>query len=120
MFELAENEYNDAKSQEDELNRYAFGWNLARTRLQFERELVPLVYLGVGGQFAYHYMITGADVAGEAKHNVATDLDARYGLSRMNPDLSRNLKSELGAKEIDRDKISGFNYAFNAYIKIEI
>ena len=51
---MVENEYNANKAQEDELSRYAFGWNLARTRLQFERELFPLVYLGVGWQVAYH------------------------------------------------------------------
>ena len=117
---MVENEYNSVKSDEDELNRYAFGWNLARTRIQFERELVPLVYLGLGGQVAYHLMLTGADVAGDAKHEVANDLETRYGLTQMNPELSQELRSELGAKKLDKDKMRGFNYAVSAYIKIEI
>lgn len=117
---MVENEYNETKAQEDELNRYAFGWNLARTRVQFERELFPLVYLGLGGQVAYHYMVTGEEVAGEAKATVADDLESRYGLNQMNPSLSSDLREELGAKSIDRDAIGGFNYAFNAYLKVEI
>ena len=117
---MVENEYNQNKADEDELNRYAFGWNLARTRIQFERELFPLVYLGLGGQVAYHYMVTGEEVAGEAKNTVADDLESRYGLDQMNPSLSTDLRKELGAEAIDREKIGGFNYAFNAYLKIEI
>ena len=85
-----------------------------------ERELFPLVYLGVGGQVAYHYMVTGAEVAGEAKSTVADDIESRYGLNQMDPSLSTDLRKELGAEPIDRDNIDGFNYAFNAYLKIEI
>ena len=97
---MVENEYNANKAQEDELSRYAFGWNLARTRLQFERELFPLVYLGVGGQVAYHYMVTGAEVAGEAKSTVADDIESRYGLNQMDPSLSTDLRKELGAEPL--------------------
>jgi hypothetical protein len=117
---MVENEYNDAKSDEDQLKRYALGWNLARTRLEFERQLVPLVFLGIGAQASYHYMFTGEDAASDAKHTIANDLDQRYGINQMDPNLSQNLRSELGAKELDVSSMAGFNYSFSAYLKIEI
>jgi hypothetical protein len=82
--------------------------------------LVPLVYIGVGAQMAYHYMLTGADAAGDAKHSIASDLEQRFGINQMSPQLSENLRNELGAKQLDISKLSGFNYAFSAYLKIEI
>ena len=117
---MVETEYNSAKSDEDELNRYALGWNLARTRIEFERELVPLVFIGLGAQASYHYMLTGADAASDAKHTIANDLEQRYGINQMDPNLSKDLRSELGAKELDVSSLSGFNCAFSAYLKIEI
>jgi hypothetical protein len=117
---MVENEYNEVKGQEDELSQYALGWNLARVRLQFERELVPLVYVGIGGQGSYHMMLTGDQAASAAKHDIANDLDSRYQLNQMNPQLSTELRSELGAKKLDTDALGGFNFSLNAYVKVEI
>ncbi|MEE2755713.1 MAG: hypothetical protein VYA30_03590 [Myxococcota bacterium] len=115
-----ETEYNEAQTQEDELNRYALGWNLARTKVEFERELVPLVYLGLGAQAAYHYMLTGADAAADAKNTIANDLENSMGGVSMNPELSNQLRSELGAKKLDISELGGFNYSVTAYLKVQI
>ena len=117
---VVETEYNNAQADEDELNRYAFGWNLARTKREFERELVPLVFLGVGAQAAYHYMLTGADAAAEAKNTIANDLENEMGVGVMNPELSAQLRNELGAKKLDVSELGGFNYSVTAYLKIQI
>lgn len=117
---MVESEYNQAQGQEDELNRYAFGWNLARTRIEFERELVPLVFFGIGAQAAYHYMLTGADAAADAKHTVANDLEKQLGVNQMNPELSQELRGELGAEKLDIDSLRGFNYSVSAYLKVQI
>ncbi len=117
---MVENEYNQAQGQEDELNRYALGWNLARTRVEFERELVPLVFFGIGAQAAYHYMLTGADAAADAKNTVADDLEKKYGVGQMNPDISQELRGELGAEKLDINALGGFNYSVSAYLKVQI
>ena len=115
-----ESEYNQAQDQEDELGRYALGWNLARTKVEFERELVPLVYLGLGAQAAYHYMLTGADAAADAKNTIANDLETSVGGAAMNPELSSQLRNELGAKKLEISELGGFNYSVTAYLKIQI
>ena len=117
---MIESEYNGAKEQEEELSRYALGWNLARTRMEFERELIPLVYIGVSAQAAYHYMLTGEEAAAEAKNNIANDLEKQYGLGDMSPELSNQLRGEIGAKKLDVDSLAGFNCSVNAYLKVEI
>jgi hypothetical protein len=117
---MVESEYNGAQEQEDELNRYALGWNLARTRVEFERELVPLVFFGIGAQAAYHYMLTGADAAADAKNTVANDLEQQYGVGQMNPQLSEELRGELGAEKLDISTLGGFNYSVSAYLKVQI
>lgn len=117
---MVESQYHDAQAQEDELSRYALGWNLGRARLEFERELVPMVFLGVGGQVSYHMMLTGAEVAADAKNTVVDDIDTQYQLSSMDPNLSSDLRKELGAKELNTEKLGGVNVNVGAYLKVEI
>ncbi len=117
---MVENEYNSAQGQETELNRYALGWNLGRLRLEVERELVPMVFIGMGGQVSYHMMLTGAAVAADAKNTVVEDIDRRYQLSTMDPNLSSDLRREMGAKELETDKMGGMNVNVGAYLKVEI
>jgi hypothetical protein len=117
---MIESQYNGAQEDEAELSRYALGWNLARTRMEFERELIPLVYIGISAQAAYHYMLTGEEAAAEAKNNIANDLEKQYGIGDMSPELSNQLRGEIGAKKLDINSLGGFNCSVNAYLKVEI
>ena len=115
-----ETEYNDVKHMEDELNRYSLGWNLVRGTIQFERRLIPLVYVGISGFAAYHYLLRGEELAANEKESQFQKLDATYGLSQSDPGMANQIRDEFGAKELDRSKMGGFNYNVGAYLKIEI
>ena len=91
-----------------------------RASLRFERRLIPLVYLGVSGFGAYHYLLRGEEIAAHEKDNQLNRLDETYQLSQTNPEVASQIRTELGAKPIDQSKLGGFNYNVSAYIKIEI
>ena len=118
--DMVETQYNDVKGIEDELNRYTLGWNIVRASLRFERQLIPLIYLGVSGFGAYHYLLRGEELAAHEKDNQFNRLDQTYGISQTSPQVASQIRSEFGAKPIDQSKLGGFNYNVSAYIKIEI
>jgi hypothetical protein len=118
--DTVETQYNDVKHMEDELNRYSLGWNLVRGTIQFERRLVPLVYIGVSGFAAYHYLLRGEELAANEKDSRFKKIDATYQLSQTDPGVASQIRNEFGAKELDRSKLGGFNYNVGAYLKIEI
>jgi len=118
--DMVETQYNDVKDVEDELNRYALGWNIVRASLRFERRLIPLVYLGVSGYGAYHYLLRGEELAAHEKDSQFQRIDQTYGLSDTSPEVASRIRNEFGAKAIDKTKLGGFNYNVSAYIKIEI
>jgi hypothetical protein len=115
-----ENEYNDAKHLEDELNRYALGWNLVRGTVQFERKLIPLVYVGLSAFAAYHYLLRGEELAANEKENQFQRMDQTYRFSQTDPVVAQQLREEFGAKALDESKLGGFNYNVGAYLKVEI
>ena len=88
--------------------------------MRFERRLIPLVYLGVSGFGAYHYLLRGEEIAAHEKDNQLNRLDQTYGLSQNSPEVASQIRQEFGAKPIDQSKLGGFNYNVSAYIKIEI
>ena len=115
-----ETEYNDAKHIEDELNRYSLGWNLVWGTLQFERKLIPLVYIGVSAFAAYHYMLRGEEIAANEKENQFQRMDQTYRFTQTDPVVAQQLREEFGAKELDKSQLGGFNYNVGAYLKVEI
>ncbi len=119
--DMIESQYNtEVKGQEDMINQYSIGWNLVRARLQAERKLVKLVYIGVSAQAGYHYLLNGDQIAAEAKDQVIDDLDRQFGLSDMSPAITDQMRSELGAESLDTQKLDGINYNVGAYVKLEI
>ena len=119
--DMIENRYNDeVKGQEDMINQYSIGWNLVRARLQAERKLVKLVYIGVSAQAGYHYLLNGDQIAAEAKDQVIDDLDQQFGLSDVSPAIPGQIRTELGAEKLDTNALDGINYNVGAYVKLEI
>ena len=108
------------RGQEEEINQYSLGWNLVRARVQMERKLVQLVYVGLSAQAGYHYLLNGEQIAAEAKDRVIEDLDQQFGLSEVSPMIPEQMRSELGAEKLETDKLGGLNYNLGAYLKFEI
>lgn len=104
-------------AQEAALRESALGWNVARLRLDFERLLVPMLWVGVGGQLGYHFILTGADAAAEARREALDGLAAQYGLSQADRD---SLADALGARTLTADSLDGLHWSMGAYLKFEI
>jgi hypothetical protein len=116
-----EETYNDElRSKEDEISQYALGWNLARARVQMERKLVSKVFMGFSVQAAYHYLLNGDQIAADAKHQAVDDIDERFGLSEISPMIPQQIRTEIGAQELQTGKMDGLNYNLGAYLKVEI
>ncbi len=116
-----ESTYNDEFiKKEQTLERYSFGWNIVRARIQLERKLAPLIFLGVEGEAGYHYLVTGAEVAAEAKSAAVDNLDQQYQLSRVDPGIPDALRDMVGAEEVEPDNLDGVNYNAGVYLKIQI
>ena len=56
-----------------------------------------LVYLGVSGFGAYHYLLRGEEIAAHEKDNQLNRLDETYQLSQTNPEVASQIRTELGA-----------------------
>lgn len=112
-----EADLNAYAEQEQDLNRLAFGWNLARLRLNVEHSLVPLIYLGVGAQAGYHLLISGEEVAAGAKNEAVDEAGRRYNLSREVRDA---IREAVGADSVDQENLDGLNYQVGAYLKVEL
>lgn len=124
-------DYSDIQSQYDEafgaeaseVESLAFGWNLARARIQVEYELFPFGYLGVGGQYAYHYTLSGEDVTSTVKSRAIDEAFSGPEFDSLPAEQKAQLiataKSELNAEETDSSELSGTNFNVGAYLKIE-
>ena len=120
-----ENAYNDAFGNElDQLNDVSFGWNLARGRLQVEYKLFPLAYIGIGGQYAYHYTFSGSSASAGIKDEAINQLAASPELEsvpvEIRTQLVDQLKLDVGAEPVDTSDASGSNFNAGIYFKLEI
>ncbi|MCK6574105.1 hypothetical protein L6V77_23745 [Myxococcota bacterium] len=99
------------------LRQSAVGWNVARLRVDLEHPLVPMLYAGVGGQLGYHFILTGADAAAEARRQAIDDLAAQYGISEAD---TAELTEAVGGRELTVDNLDGLHWTLGAYVKFEI
>ena len=110
-------------SQLDALENYSFGWNL-RGRLQLEYNVFPLGYIGVGGQFGYHYTISGEQASAGVKDEAINQLAESDELKDIPPELKTQLvtqlKQDVGAEEADTSDANGLNFNAGIYFKLEI
>jgi hypothetical protein len=103
--------------QEAQLRESALGWNVARMRVDLEQRVVPMLYVGVGGQVGYHLILTGDDAAAEARRQALDDLATRYGIAQADRDT---LAEAFGARELTADSLDGFGWSVGAYVKFEL
>lgn len=113
----SEERYNDLADAEADLGRTALGWNIVRAQLNVEFKLAPILFLGVGGEAGYHFLISGKDVAAGVKNKVVEDVVQRENLSADAEDILRNA---VGARPVDPEKLNGMNYQVGAYLKLEL
>lgn len=99
------------------LRQSAVGWNVARLRVELEHPIVPMLYVGLGGQVGYHFILTGDDAAAEARRQAIDDLAARYGIT---PEEESQLDELVGARELTSDSLDGLDWNVGAYLKFEI
>lgn len=111
-----EAEFNAYAEREQDLSRLAFGWNLGRARLGLDVNLGGPVYLGIGGEVGYHYIISGEDAAAGAK-NAAID---QYAAENNIPnEVTDVIRSAVGAEPIDTTALDGINYNGHVYLRFE-
>ena len=105
---------------EEELAKLSLGWNLLRSRLQFERRIFPGAYLGLSFDGAYHMVATGDEVAAGAKHMVLNEMSQGQSEGSIESGMSNDIRADLGAEALDPAKMGGFNYNVGAYLKFQI
>ncbi len=113
-----EQNYNSAMSQSEDLGRVAMGWNLGRLRLSLAYELFPSVSMGVEATAAYHYIISGDDIAAGSKNQAIDKMVKQY--QEMPRELVTRLRSAVGAKEVDTDELNGFNFSGGLFLRFKI
>ena len=112
-----ESAYEDEfSSQADELSQWAAGVG-PRVRVQLDYALFPTFYIGVEGSAGYHYMLSGDDVASEGKSRA---IDALIADEPMLEPFEGELKEAAGAKSVDTADLSGTNYQFGIYLKLDL
>ena len=117
QIDKAEKRYNDLAEAEADLGRTALGWNIVRAQLNLEFKLAPVLFLGVGGEAGYHFLISGKDVAAGAKNKVVEDVVQRENLD---PEAEDVLRNAVGAQPVDTEKLNGMNYQMGVYLKLEL
>jgi hypothetical protein len=105
---------------EEELAKLSVGWNLVRSRLQFERRLFTGAYLGISFDGAFHMVATGDEVAAGAKHMVLNQMEQQQGIDNVDPRMNEEIRADLGAEALDPGNMGGFNYNVGAYVKFQI
>jgi hypothetical protein len=109
--------YNDYADDEADVGRLAAGWNIGRLRLDIEHKLAAPIYIGIGGQLGYHYILTGEDAAAGAKNNAVDKLAEQYELDRDTREAVREL---VGGEDVDTNELDGLNFSAGIYLKFEI
>ena len=109
--------YNENAAQQEELSRLAVGWNLGRLQLNLEVSLASVLYLGLGGEVGYHFLLSGEEAAAGAKNQVVDDVASEHDLE---PAPTEELREAVGAKDVDPDSLNGLNYQIGAYLKLEL
>ncbi len=110
-----ENAYNTAMQEADDLGRVAVGWNLGRARLAIAYSFVPEFALGIEGTAAYHYILSGEDIIAGAK-NQSLNKIAKEHPNLPKPIVDR-LRNVVGAKEVDDQNLSGFNFSGGVFLR---
>lgn len=112
-----EREYNKLVDDESDLSRVAAGWNILRGQAELEFELAPVLFIGIGGDIGYHYIISGEDVAAGAKNHAIDELVKEENLQKAIADLIRDA---TGARDVDQDNLNGINYNVGLFLRLEL
>lgn len=112
-----EDTYNTTLDDQEELSKFAVGWNVARVQLNIEFELMPVLWFGIGGEAGYHFLLSGEDAASGAKNTAIDDVEREHELPSEATDA---LRDEVGAEEVDPDSLDGLNFQAGVYLKLEL
>jgi hypothetical protein len=109
-----EQKFNQANEQEAQISNLALGVG-GKGRASLAYSILPLVSVGVQGSFGYHVLLTGEEVAGEAKSRA---LDAVAKTQNLPNQAVSFLKEKLNAKNIDTQNLKGINYSMGLFLNI--
>lgn len=112
-----EDGYNDSLDSQDELSRFAVGWNVARLQLNIEFELTTLLYFGIGGELGYHFLLSGEEAAADGRSQAISAVEKEHDLPTEATDA---LREEVGAEEVDTASLDGMNFQAGVYLKLEL
>jgi hypothetical protein len=107
-------EFNKANDQEAQISNLAMGVG-GKGRASLSYKILPLVDIGVQGSIGYHYLLSGEEVAGEAKSRA---LDVIAKKQNLPSEAVTFLKAKLNAKNIDTQNLNGTNYSMGVFVNI--
>jgi len=110
-------------SQLGSTSEYAAGAT-ARIRGSVEYGIVPMVYLGLGARYGYHFIFSGEDAEAQAKDiaidQLVNELENGTPSVTIPPSSVALLKEAVGAKVLDPSEMSGTNYEVSLYLKFDV
>lgn len=112
--------YEKFQSAEESTANMAYGAN-ARVRLSLEYEVIPFVSLGVEGLMGWHAVISGEEAAAGFKAKAIKSFidDQKDKIPAGNrTTLENELKSKLGAEDIDTNDLKGIHYTAGAFLSV--
>ena len=112
----AEAEFDSYAEDEEDLGRLALGWNIVRARAGLDFGIAGPLHLGLAGQLGYHVLISGDEIAAGAKTEAIDNYASEYGLTDS---ITDELRSAVGAEEVDTDSLNGFNYDVYVYLRLQ-
>ena len=112
--------YNTFQSAEQGTSNMAYGAN-ARVRLSLEYELLPFVSIGAQWLMGWHFVLSGEEAASGFKAQAIDSFvsDQEDKLPDGSADMIKaDLKSRLGAEDIDTDNLKGTHYTAGAFLSV--
>ncbi len=113
-----EEQFNMQLQAEKDLSRLAVGWNVARLKADVDFRLAPAIYLGLGGSFGYHFLLTGKEIASGAKNQALEQYEKDH--SEIPPEIFDKMREAIGAEPVDKGNLDGTNFEVNLHLRFEI
>jgi len=112
--------YNTFQSAEKSTSNMAYGANL-RARVSLEYTVLPFISLGVQGMMGWHTVISGEEAASGFKAKAIESFvdDNEDELMGQGAAVKKELKTALGAEDIDPNKLKGVHYTAGAFLNVK-
>lgn len=105
------------QTQEQDLSRMAFGWNLPRGRMWVDANLGGPLWIGLAGQLGYHFILSGEDAAANIENEAIDRMARDYQLPSS---LTSAIKDVAGARPVSTQDLDGLNWDVFVFLRLDV